>query len=222
MPSPSWLGYVLSGAVAVVGVYCVARFVARVRRRQREDADVALAHVLMAVATAGMLVPSWNVLPVWAGVGIFSALGIYFSVIAIQGASHGAVRAGPSGAHVRHALIHGVMAGAMLYMYWLGMPMTSSGGRGGMSMSMSGAASGGDPALTFLLTVVLLASAVWQLDGVGRLAQSRSRSVLAGVMADAPAQTVEAPAATWLAPQYAAGCHIAMCVVMAYMLVIML
>jgi hypothetical protein len=132
-----------------------------------------------------------------------------------------------------------VMAGAMVYMYWLGMPLT---GPPNTALSMSGPPLGaGDPSLTLLLVGVLLASAIWQLDSVSRLAPARQRAQNAvggrtlavaatvtgamagtgsvGVGAEATGKTGERP---WLAPRLEIGCHVAMCLTMGYMLVLLI
>jgi Domain of unknown function (DUF5134) len=96
----------------------------------------------------------------------------------------------PAGVHLRHRLMHGVMAATMVYMYSRGTPNPPSG-MDGMSITMSGSASGGDPAVTMLLTLVRLVSGVWQLDGIGRLARSKPSGALARVSGGrAPIRTI--------------------------------
>jgi hypothetical protein len=102
-----------------------------------------------------------------------------------------------------------------------------------------GAATG--PATNFVLLplgfiVALFASAIWELDRIGRLSPSRATESQAtpafassgggspvvsenSYVAD---QAVEVASAPWLAPRFEAGSHIIMCVTMGYMLVLML
>jgi len=232
MPYPSWLGYLFASALIVVGAYCLGRLLGLLILDHRDEADVASAHVLMAFAMVGMLVPKWNVVAVGGWQLAFAALALWFGAGALRVMFRTGISLSSSaGQHLRHYLIHAVMACTMLYMYWLGMPLRNRPGLSHLAPTMSGPPTGaGDPGLTLLLIVVLLASAVWQLDGIARTTHRRAATVPA---AGGHGQIVASPstdpdrhpdAATvppWLAPQYAAGCHIMMCVAMAYALVLM-
>ena len=234
MPYPSWLGYAFAAVMMVVGGYCLYRLVETARAGRSAHCDVNAGHVLMAFAMVGMLVPDWNVLPVPLWEVVFGVMALWFLAMAgMAVARHGiATLASGAGSHARHDVIHMVMACAMLDMYWLGMPMTgpSVGGAssGTGSMAMSGASGGGDPALTLFLVVVLLASAVWQLDTVERRAPARRLAVAVPAGSGGrPAEAVAGSGTTpdvlpWQASPLEVGCHVAMCVTMAYMLVLML
>jgi len=219
MPKPVWLPYGLALLMAVVSVYCAGRVVLAKPLGRHNHYDISVGHVFMALAMLGMLVPGWNVVPVGLWEVVFAGLAAYFLVMS---ARRSLVRGGDDTAMtpvhgIWHYLIHMVMALAMLYMYWLGMPVAhwSSG-----NVSMSGPPMGtGDPALTALFLVPLLASAVWQLDASARFSQL-DRPVLSALGAGSGTTTVTSDERPWLAPRLEKACHIAMCLTMAYMLVL--
>ncbi|MGH9092342.1 MAG: DUF5134 domain-containing protein [Acidimicrobiales bacterium] len=232
MPYPSWLGYAFAAVMMVVGTYCLSRLVRSTRTGWTAHDDVQAGHVLMAFAMVGMLVPDWNVLPVPLWEVVFGVMALWFLAMAGTAvARHGvATLASGAGSHARHYLVHAVMACAMLDMYWLGMPMTGSPGVGGMAggmggMATSGASGGGDPSLTAFLIVVMLVSAVWQLDTVEPAMPVR-RAAVAVVTGNGGGRGDTLPAepadSRWLATGPEVGCHVTMCVTMAFMLVLML
>jgi hypothetical protein len=222
MVHPVGVAYLFAAVVLAVVLYSVGRlFVARYLRRHNHD-DVSIAHVLMGIAMIGMLIPRWNVISSGVGEVLFAAVAIYFAVVAAR------VRGGrtPWGGDDRfhptyHPLVHLLMACAMLYMYWLGMPIT--GPLGSTTAMGTFSTRAGGPALTFLLIVLLVVAAVWLVDSITSYAPSR-RLVLTGVGAGGEQEEV-APSADssrpWLAPRSEISCHAAMCIAMAYLLVLM-
>ena len=82
-------------------------------------------------------------------------------------------------------------------------------------------------ALPLVFVVVLLASAVWQLDALSKYAAVSQALVHAGAGGDTTtpvgddAPDGEPTSAPWLAPRLEMGCHIATCIAMAYVLVLM-
>ncbi len=229
MAHPTWLAYGFAAAMVVVSVYCIGRLVFASRFHRIIHRDVNIAHVLMGVAMTGMLVPRWSFGSPLLWELVFGVLAVWFLGSSIRFVH----RHGLKGAdqdhvhHLSHRLIHMVMSCAMLYMYWLGAPM--SGPLPAMSMG-SASGSAGDPGLTLLLMAVLIGSAVWQLDAITRF--PAPGPVLAGVTAlsdgasteaNAVAERVQDEAAQrLLAPRLEIGCHIVVCVATAYMLVLML
>lgn len=216
MATPSWLGYSFAVLMVAVSVYCVGRLAAARPMGRKNHYDVNVAHVLMGAAMVGMLVPRWNAAPRDLCVAVFSVMAAFFGVQAIRFIRRHGLLGSDAGHvhHVTHALAHFVMALAMLYMYWLGMPIVL----GSSAPAMAGPpTTAGDPALTLLLVVLLLGSAVWELDGMGRLVVVR----LALAPAGGPGAGVATSEPRWLAPRLEAWCHIAMCLTMAYMLVLM-
>lgn len=223
MAHPAWLGDAWALAVVVVGGYCAGRLVAAVVLGRRTHVDLDVGHVLMAVAMAGMFVARWRTLPdsVWDGtfgVGALWCAGRAAAAVALGRASPDG-RAGP---HARHYAVHGVMAAAMVYMDAVSPAHPAAGARPTMTMGVGA----GIPSLTLLFLLVLLASAVWQLNGIDQLVTAATLSPAgalpggsrAGALRSAPlASASERP---WLAPRLEVGSHVVMCLAMAYMLVL--
>jgi hypothetical protein len=122
--------------------------------------------------------------------------------------------------HLSHYLIHMFMSCAMLYMYWLGMPITAPSSTG--SSMMSGPPAGaGDPGLTLFIIVVLLVSAVWQLDSITEFSpRQMALSAVGGAGPDGGRES-GGDEQQWLAPRLEVACHITICLTMGYMLVLM-
>jgi hypothetical protein len=106
------------------------------------------------------------------------------------------------------------MSCSMLYMYFAAAPRAV----GGSAMAAGAAPGTADfVALPLFFVAMLAISAVWHVDALSRF--SRPAFAMAGGISVAPEDPVAAP---WLAPRLEMGCHIAMCVAMAFMLVLML
>ena len=110
-----------------------------------------------------------------------------------------------------------------------------------MNMTVPTGATANFVGLPLLFVVILLVSAVWQLDGLSRYASSGNALLRVGVSntgaggsrgsweaaerthvdVTTPTDTGSASGST-LAPRLEMGCHIAMCVTMGYMLILML
>jgi Domain of unknown function (DUF5134) len=140
--------------------------------------------------------------------------------------------------HLSHYLTHLVMACSMLYMY-LAAPRAAPGASGGMAMGAATGSTTDFVGVPLLFVVVLFASGIWELDGIERFAPQRpvaltpvgGQPVAATGRAGGSGTTAPAPevgtrprgdAGRWVAPRLEAGCHIAMCVTMGFMLVLML
>ncbi|MGD0395071.1 MAG: DUF5134 domain-containing protein [Acidimicrobiales bacterium] len=229
MPHPTWLAYGLAVLMVTVSVYCVGRLVVAGRWGRRNHVAVNVSHVLMGVAMIGQLVPRWNELPDGFWEVIFGIISVYFLALGIRFVrQHGLAETEDDNVHhLSHYLIHVVMACAMLYMYWLGSPITALSSSG---MSMSGPPVGiGDPGLTLLIIAVLFASAISQLDAITEFSPHQLALSAAGQdrigTGTGNRFTVETRALSerpWLAPRLEMACHIAMCFTMGYMLVLML
>jgi hypothetical protein len=226
VPHPSWLAYGFAAVMVTVSVYSIGRLAVSRRWGRRNHTDVTVSHLLMGVAMVGMLVPRWKVLPDGLWEVIFAVNALYFLALSVRFVGrHGFEGTDDDNVHhLSHYLIHVVTGCAMLYMYWLGMPITAPSGIG---MSMSGPPTGsGDPGLTLLIIVILIASAVWQLDSVSRfsprqLALSAVGAGSAGTGSGGSGTSGAGSGQRWLAPRLELACHIAMCVTMGYMLVLM-
>jgi hypothetical protein len=237
---PEWLDRSLAALMVLVAAYSVGRIVAARRWARPTHVDVDLAHVLMGTAMAGMLASSLNPLPAGVWEIVFAGLGAWFvyrcvrfvRTKGLEGRDDDHVH------HLSHYLTHLVMVGAMLYMYAVATPGVGASRDAGMAMNGSTGTATNSVALPLAFVAVLLASAVWELDGIGRFSRERlnavgARSVALSRVADdagsvggasMPAalteRTPQPEPRPWLAPRLEAGCHIAMCVTMAYMLVL--
>ncbi len=245
MAHPTWLAYTFAVVMVAVSLYCVAWLIAARRRNGQNHVDVNVAHVAMGLGMAGTLVPRLNLLPDGVWEALFIAIALWFSgqgVRFVTGRVGGGIGAGSHG--VTHYLIHLVMALAMLYMYLAALPAATGSG---MSMTAPTGTAANFVGLPLLFVGTLLASAVWQLDGLSRYAPSRSSLVAAPAAMDTSSA---GPRGSWehsgksqgensrgeepdspepgscaqpsLAPRLEMGCHIAMCITMGYMLILML
>ncbi len=96
-------------------------------------------------------------------------------------------------------------------------------GSGTMAMAQN-SGRGGGPGLTLLLVVILLVAAVWLLDSISTFAPRRQlalSTVGPGIAASNQVEATSEDVRPWLAPRLEISCHIAMCITMAYMLVLM-
>ncbi len=242
MAGPIWLGYGLAVAMVAVSAYCAGRLVVVKRWKRHSSYDVNIAHVLMGLAMAGMLVPRWNVVPDRIWMVAFGFVAFWF--LALSGRfvlKHGLGGGGDGHAHlISHDLTHMAMACTMLYMYRLGVPVGSPGGT--MTMGSAATTQPSYMVLSLVLVMILLASAIWQLEAMGRLSPPRL-AVTAGVAptrqggagggeggAPGTPRDLTSPNRTlpgaqqprWLAPRLEMACHVCMCIAMGYMLVLML
>jgi len=195
-----------------------------------------------------MLVPALTVLPTGLWVALFVGLATWF----LWGAARWVVRRGVGDVNrdlhpVSHYLTHLVMSCAMLYMY---LAPDAGGGVHLGSMSIAGAsgATANYVGLPLFFLIVLSTSAIAHVDRLSRF--SPRQPALAGRAGPSPGEgqvervTFERGTATaggrsgpvtrpapgvsgrddlaFLAPRLEMLCHIAMCITMGYMLVLML
>jgi Domain of unknown function (DUF5134) len=217
--TPLWLGDLLAAVVIATAVYCGARIVyAKVRNRATHD-DVDALHVLMGVAMAGMLTAHLaDLAPVRgtvhaAWVTVFALCTAWFGYRAVR-------QRGQTPEHGSGPAVHLVGSAAMLYMLAVA---TSGGAMAGAAMSGASDGAARLPELGILLAVLATGAAVLILDRITVAAPSPvAVPAVAGVPAMAAAAAPAGPAARRiLAPRAAEGCHLAMCVIMAYMLIAM-
>jgi len=177
--TPAWLLDIFAALMLVVAAVSAARLVtARPWVRGGAAAgpagpDVDVAHLLMAIAMAGMLSASLTTLPNTAWEVIFGLMTAYFAWRVWRDAQANGVRA-LAGGHCAPHLAH---SGAMLYMF-LALAAPAAGGSG---MADMGGASGSAmqtleyPTLAFVFALILAGYSVWDLDQL-----SGRRYVLAG------------------------------------------
>jgi hypothetical protein len=163
---PAWILDIFAAIMLVVAAVSAARLVVarpwQHGTRQAALTDVDGAHLLMAIAMAGMLVASLQTLPNGAWSVIFAVLTVWFGYRVVRDAQVSGVRALAGG----HCAPHFIHAGAMLYMF---MAFTApsahgSGGMAGMAGGMSGMGTLQLPLLAFVFALVLIGYSVWDLD----------------------------------------------------------
>jgi Domain of unknown function (DUF5134) len=212
---PPWILDIFAAIMLVVAAVSAARLVAarpwQPGTRRTALADIDVAHLLMAIAMAGMLTVSLQTLPNGAWSVIFAVMTAWFGYRVIRDAQVSGVRA-LAGGHCAPHLIH---SAAMLYMFVaFTAPAThGSGGMSAMSGGMTGMGTLQLPLLAFVFALLLIGYSIWDLDqlsGAGpsghySLAAARpvpSAAVLAGVAAPAGAgpgsATVAVPASSQL------------------------
>jgi hypothetical protein len=204
---PSWILDIFAAIMLVVAAVSAARLaVARPWQhwsQRASRADIDLAHLLMAVAMAGMLTASLQTLPNGAWSVIFAVMTAWFGYRVVRDSQVSGVRS-LAGGHCAPHLIH---AAAMLYMFVALTPPTAhgSGGMGGMAGGMSGMGTLQLPFLAFAFALLLIGYSIWDLDqlsgpgasGHYSLAAARavpSGPVLVGATAGLGATAVAAPA----------------------------
>jgi hypothetical protein len=162
---PAWILDIFAAIMLVVAAVSAARLV--VARpwphgaRRAALADIDVAHLLMAIAMAGMLAASLRTLPNGAWSVIFAVLTAWFGYRVVRDARVSGVRA-LAGGHCAPHLIH---AGAMLYMF-LALTAPAAHGSGGMADGMSGMGALRLPLLAFVFALALIGYGVWDLDQI--------------------------------------------------------
>ena len=242
MPHPTGLAYGFAVVMVGVSLYCVAWLIVATRRRLQNHVDVNISHVAMGLGMAGMLVPRLNLLPDGLWEGIFVVIAAWFAYEGVRFVTGKLAARDETASHgLSHYLIHLVMALAMLYMYFAAKPVTVAGGSG-MNMTVPTGATANFGGLPLLFIVVVFVSAVWQLDGLSRYAPSDNALLRVGAISDtgaggargswepaelprldvtSPPDAGSAPGPSQ-APRLEMGCHIAMCITMGYMLILLL
>jgi hypothetical protein len=201
---PSWILDTSAAIMLAVAAVSAGRLV--VARPWRQGARAALAdtdaaHLLMAIAMAGMLAPGLRTLPNGAWEAVFAGMTAWFAYRVVRDAKVSGVRA-LAGGHCAPHLIH---AGAMLYMFVAVVTRAAHGpGMTGMGGGLSGMGTLDLPFLAFVFALALIGYGVWDLDQLSGPGTSGPYSL----------------AVARVRP--ATGCRIAMGITMAFVLVIMI
>jgi Domain of unknown function (DUF5134) len=235
--NPGWLNDIFAAVMIAVAAYSAGRLAAASRWSRSTHRDVDIAHILMGTAMAGMLVSDLNPLPAGFWEAVFSVLAVWFIWRCYQFVRDPRTGLGyDQNVHrLSRRLIHLVMSLAMLYMYLAAVP-TAVGSGGSMAMGAATGATANFVLLPLAFIVALLASAIWELDRLGHWSapgaiEDRATPVLASVGASSAAaskpshdivEREDESGGPWLAPRLEGVCHIAMCVTMGYMLILML
>jgi hypothetical protein len=156
--TPAFILDIFAAVMLAVAAVSATRLVAaRPWRQGPVITDIDIAHLLMAIAMAGMLVPSLTTLPGHAWEVIFGLMTAWFACRAIRAARAIGVRAlAGGGPHLVHSA-------AMLYMF---LAVTAPAASRGSGMSGRGPAMQtlSYPTLAFAFGVVLAGYCVWDLD----------------------------------------------------------
>ena len=137
--TPAWILDVLAALMLVVAAVSAARIAsARPWRRGAFVADTDVAHLLMAIAMAGMLAPGLGTLPDTAWEVVFGLLAAWFAGRVARDARASGVRA-LAGGHCAPHLVH---SASMLYMFLAASVPAAGRGRGGMGGMPGGAGHG--------------------------------------------------------------------------------
>src|ERR1700733_33039 len=148
---PTWIFDLLAAFMLVVAAVSAARLVAaQPWRHGSVIIDTDIAHLLMAIAMAGVLTPGLSTVPHAAWEVIFGVMIVWFVFRVVRDARSNGVRA-LAGGHCAPHLAH---SGAMLYMF-LGMTsaagaMAGMAGMGGMAAGSSSMLMLTDPTPAFV------------------------------------------------------------------------
>jgi hypothetical protein len=190
---PTWIFDLLAACMLVVAAVSAARLAAaQPWRHGSVIIDTDIAHLLMAIAMAGVLAPGLSTLPSAAWEVIFGVMIIWFALRVVRDARSNGVRA-LAGGHCAPHLVH---SGAMLYMF-LGMTsaagaMAGMAGMPGMPRMSAGSSSMlmlSDPTLAFVFALILIGYSIWDLDQLSgrRYSLASAPVVLVGARAGVPA-----------------------------------
>ncbi len=244
MSNPQWLDDIFAGVMVAVALYSAGRLVAARAWARPTHRDVDVAHVLMGASMAGQLVSDLNPIPNGVWEVVFTFLSAWFAWKCYDFVRHPGIdsRYDDHVHRLSRRLIHLVMALAMLYMYLAAVPAEIGTG---MAMGTATGTTADFLLVPMVFILALLASAIWQLDSIGRFAPTtglRQPARALTPVGSAPSAATDgagateasvtepgtvatddrAPAPGWLSPRLETGAHIVMSVTMAYMLVLML
>ena len=163
--TPSWILDIFAALMLVVAAVSAGRLVVaqpwRQGARRTALADIDVAHLLMAIAMAGMLTASLQTLPNVAWEVIFAVLTAWFAYRVVRDLQVSGVRA-LAGGHCAPHLIH---AAAMLYMFLaLAAPAAHGSGMSGMGGAASTMGTLSQPSLAFIFALLLIGYSIWDLD----------------------------------------------------------
>jgi hypothetical protein len=211
MVAPGWLAQALAGVMVRTAGYCLGRLIYAWAVRRRSQPGVDATHAAMGTAMAGMLVPSLRTFSAAGWTVVFAATTIWFAWTMIR--RDAATDSTRRGDHLGHL----VGSAAMVYML---LAMSAGTAAGQMAGSMPGMASASEqlPALGVILGLGLLGRAWWtvlRLTGLSVPAGPAGGAVPAAVRS----RERDSTSVGLLAPRLAAGCDLAIGVVMAYLLI---
>ena len=205
--TPAWIFDLVAALMLVVAAVSAVRLLAaRPWRPGSVIIDTDVAHLLMAIAMAGVLVTSLSTLPDIGWEVIFGVLIAWFAYRVVLDARANGVRA-LAGGHCAPHLVH---SAAMLYMFLAA--TSSAGAMAGMAGMPAGSSSAmlmlSDPTLAFVFAAVLIGYAIWDLDQLSgkRYGLASARVPLTRVRAGVPAMAgAESLTVSFSGPRQAGG-----------------
>jgi len=159
--TPTWILDIVAALMLVVAAVSAARLaLARPWRPGSFIIDSDVAHLLMAIAMAGMLAPSLRTFPdpVWEV--IFGALIALFAFRVVRDWQATGIRALTGG----HSAPHLAHSASMLYMFLALAPMAGMAGMPGMSGPAISMDMLRHPTVAFAFALILIGYSVWDLD----------------------------------------------------------
>jgi hypothetical protein len=235
MNIPAWILEIFGAVMLLVAEVSAGQLVvAHTWTRRGTDDDIAVSHLLMGIAMAGILVPGLSALPnaVWEVVfAVMTAWFIWRLRRESQGRGAAAVARG-------HYAPHLVQSAAVLYLFAAlagptaegsGTPMSGTGGMSGMA----GGSSGSMPTLStstlaLIFALLLIAFTVHDLDrpagvdGYFHMVGRRSVTAGSGLAAAAAGPVAYTAERLLLSPAVVKGCQVTIGVTMAFILIIMI
>jgi Domain of unknown function (DUF5134) len=200
--TPAWIFDLFAALMLVVAAVSASRLVAaRPWRPGSVIVDTDIAHLLMAIAMAGVLTSGLSTLPDVAWEVIFGVMIAWYAFRVVLDVQASGMRA-LAGGHCAPHLVH---SGAMLYMF---LAMTSAGSARGMA-GMSGGSSSlmlSYPTLAFVFALILIGYSIWDVDQLSgkRYGLASARVPLAAVRAGVPAMAgAESVTASFSGPRLA-------------------
>jgi hypothetical protein len=172
--TPAWIMDIFAALMLVVAAVSAARLAVALPWRRgtaTADTDVAVAHLLMAIAMAGMLAPSLTTLPNTAWDVVFGLMTAWLACRVARDARASGIRALAVGHRVPH-LMH---SGAMLYMF----------------LALAATQALEHPTLAFAFALILVGFSTWDLDQL-----SGRRYSLTSARVSPPGDFLLSPAAT--------------------------
>jgi Domain of unknown function (DUF5134) len=186
--TPSWILDILAAVMLLVAAISAGRLVAaRAWAWSAGDADIDVAHLLMGIAMAGMLVASLTTLPNGVWDAVFAVMTAWFGWRIYRESRREGARVLADG----HRMPHLVHSAAMLYMF-VALNAPAAAGGGGMSgMGGSGAAMStlSVPVVAFIFALWLSIYVVLDLDRLSGPGHAHGSYFAAPVLAGAAAGT---------------------------------
>jgi hypothetical protein len=226
--TPGWILDIFAAVMLVVAAVSAARLAAsRPWQHGSVVADTDIAHLLMAIAMAGMLVSSLTTLPGTGWEVIFAVMTAWFGYRVTRDVRASGARA-LAGGHCAPHLVH---SAAMLYMFLaFAAPAVASQGMGAMGGS-SGMPSLKVPTVAFVFAFILAGYTIWDLDQISGRLRGGLAVPSTGLPAAAPALVLHSaatrevstpPSGLLLSPGMTVACRIAMGATMVFMLLVMI